>query len=107
HSLHTTAVRRASSPLLPYATLFRSDLNTEAVRLVAVRFDEQQRHAAPAGDQIVDLEVELLPVVPGRETPEQGSIFRADLCSGRTDRKSTRLNSSHVKSSYAVFCLTK
>src|SRR5690606_39475236 len=25
---------------------------------------------------------------------------------GRKDRKSTRLNSSHVKSSYAVFCLT-
>src|SRR5690606_12537134 len=25
----------------------------------------------------------------------------------RTDRKSTRLNSSHVKSSYAVFCLKK
>src|SRR5690606_40209666 len=24
-----------------------------------------------------------------------------------TDRKSTRLNSSHVKTSYAVFCLTK
>src|SRR5690554_6992042 len=24
-----------------------------------------------------------------------------------TDRKSTRLNSSHVRSSYAVFCLTK
>src|SRR5690606_39744083 len=27
--------------------------------------------------------------------------------SGRTDRKSTRLNSSHVKISYAVFCLKK
>src|SRR5690606_40822936 len=26
---------------------------------------------------------------------------------GRGDRKSTRLNSSHVKSSYAVFCLKK
>src|SRR5690606_39846305 len=25
----------------------------------------------------------------------------------RTDRKSTRLNSSHVKSAYAVFCLKK
>src|SRR5690606_41650786 len=25
----------------------------------------------------------------------------------RTDRKSTRLNSSHVKTSYAVFCLTE
>src|SRR5690606_41889406 len=27
--------------------------------------------------------------------------------SRRVDRKSTRLNSSHVKSSYAVFCLKK
>src|SRR5207302_3754361 len=27
--------------------------------------------------------------------------------SGRRDRKSTRLNSSHVKISYAVFCLKK
>src|SRR5690606_42143564 len=27
--------------------------------------------------------------------------------SGRPDRKSTRLNSSHVKISYAVFCLKK
>src|SRR5690606_3638201 len=27
--------------------------------------------------------------------------------SQEVDRKSTRLNSSHVKSSYAVFCLTK
>src|SRR5690606_40557210 len=26
---------------------------------------------------------------------------------GKTDRKSTRLNSSHVKISYAVFCLKK
>src|SRR5699024_12528491 len=26
---------------------------------------------------------------------------------GRTDRKSTRLNSSHVSTSYAVFCLKK
>src|SRR5690606_20260900 len=29
----------------------------------------------------------------------------ADGICGRKDRKSTRLNSSHVKSSYAVFCL--
>src|SRR5690606_41271827 len=28
-------------------------------------------------------------------------------CRGRPDRKSTRLNSSHVKTSYAVFCLKK
>src|SRR5436309_12560904 len=32
---------------------------------------------------------------------------RQDFLSGRPDRKSTRLNSSHVKISYAVFCLKK
>src|SRR5690554_1265880 len=30
-----------------------------------------------------------------------------DLNSGNLDRKSTRLNSSHVRISYAVFCLKK
>src|SRR5690348_17586058 len=32
---------------------------------------------------------------------------RADIGEGRTDRKSTRLNSSHPSISYAVFCLKK
>src|SRR5690606_41963002 len=31
----------------------------------------------------------------------------ADICRREIDRKSTRLNSSHVKISYAVFCLKK
>src|SRR5207302_2559508 len=33
--------------------------------------------------------------------------FRQQGCHGLEDRKSTRLNSSHVKISYAVFCLKK
>src|SRR5690606_41513426 len=33
--------------------------------------------------------------------------LRANCTRGRIDRKSTRLNSSHVKISYAVFCLKK
>src|SRR5436309_5404718 len=32
---------------------------------------------------------------------------RGTRCGTRRDRKSTRLNSSHVKISYAVFCLKK
>src|SRR5699024_12546796 len=39
-----------------------------------------------------------------------GKRFRILLklpCKGNTDRKSTRLNSSHVSISYAVFCLKK
>src|SRR5207342_3864232 len=40
----------------------------------------------------------------------QGGFGRRSLCPNAqwpTDRKSTRLNSSHVKISYAVFCLKK
>src|SRR5690606_41600014 len=33
------------------------------------------------------------------------SVWLLHLLSGPEDRKSTRLNSSHVKTSYAVFCL--
>src|SRR5690606_41065787 len=41
---------------------------------------------------------------------ERGAQARPDVGawpSSDRDRKSTRLNSSHVKISYAVFCLTK
>src|SRR5690606_42069704 len=41
--------------------------------------------------------------------PVAGQVEVAELAGvvGREDRKSTRLNSSHVKISYAVFCLKK
>src|SRR5690349_23006717 len=45
-----------------------------------------------------------------RRDPYHSCLFVHRLVSGmarRTDRKSTRLNSSHVEISYAVFCLKK
>src|SRR5690242_21776606 len=36
-----------------------------------------------------------------------GGVARADGERGERDRKSTRLNSSHMSISYAVFCLKK
>src|SRR5437773_2959206 len=45
----------------------------------------------------------LREVVMALQKIEDGSIF----CSAITDRKSTRLNSSHITISYAVFCLKK
>src|SRR2546422_4687668 len=74
--------RPPRSTLFPYTTLFRS-------RSVRVR-----QHRG------VDVDHGLVPL-PGCP----GSIpWRS---SRRTDRKSTRLNSSHGYISYAVFCLKK
>src|SRR5438874_3126414 len=38
---------------------------------------------------------------------DSGNASHCDTFSGGVDRKSTRLNSSHVEISYAVFCLKK
>jgi len=62
--------------------------------------------------------VELGPVVP-RPAPPENPLTPAKVVLGKTlffdprisgsgqDRKSTRLNSSHITKSYAAFCLTK
>src|SRR3954452_25638038 len=42
-----------------------------------------------------------------RSTSSRLSFRTVDRGSRREDRKSTRLNSSHVRISYAVFCLKK
>src|SRR5690606_41284072 len=44
---------------------------------------------------------------PGRPRDDRGLPVDALDGGRRQDRKSTRLNSSHVKISYAVFCLKK
>src|SRR6516165_6691220 len=55
---------------------------------------------------------DALPIsLPARAVPPAGSATTAGrstrLATGRRDRKSTRLNSSHSQISYAVFCLKK
>src|SRR5262245_64088795 len=53
------------------------------------------------------LEVEPAIAAQSHSRPPQGRKFaRANWCE-RLDRKSTRLNSSHLGISYAVFCLKK
>src|SRR5437667_6657088 len=56
--------------------------------------------------------LERLPVGPHRLRPDLGSDVARDRCDSpgvvtHQDRKSTRLNSSHITISYAVFCLKK
>src|SRR3712207_1887318 len=69
--------RPPRSTLFPYTTLFRSIMNRGDKIFVKRRFD--------AADV----------------------ISRLHLRKRQTDRKSTRLNSSHANTSYAVFCLKK
>src|SRR5690606_41215967 len=86
--------RSASSTLFPYTTPFRS---AGSFRVRAGSADGHARQSA--GDhQALDLAGAL------EDGVDRGiAVHPLD----RVDRKSTRLNSSHVKISYAVFCLKK
>src|SRR5256885_11991602 len=87
--------RPPRSTLFPYTTLFRS-------RKCPGRPAGQLRHEA--GDRTAvgsaAQETSELPGICAGEIDIDGG-------SDRTDRKSTRLNSSHLVISYAVFCLNK
>src|SRR5690349_23448094 len=81
------------SALFPYTTLFRSDDGS----------DRRQAVFEPLADDLLR---------PGRgsfrlEEPRRAAGRDRSSASGSKDRKSTRLNSSHVEISYAVFCLKK
>src|SRR5437870_6366697 len=83
--------RPPRSTLFPYTTLFRS-LVVDAVA------DRDRRDRA--------LEIQL-PARHARDEAAQRDDRRRPRPVGSEDRKSTRLNSSHVAISYAVFCLKK
>src|SRR2546426_6549991 len=80
--------RPPRSTLFPYTTLFRSLIE----RGVQLR-DENGRTERP--------------VIAQRAHVEVIATRPPQACTREVDRKSTRLNSSHLVISYAVFCLKK
>src|SRR5207253_7262184 len=83
-----------TSPLFPYTTLFRSSRTSRtpySQRPPRTRCGQEQRERP-------------LPIV---QSDMRGSPRVIDAAKRQEDRKSTRLNSSHVAISYAVFCLKK
>src|SRR5258707_11336407 len=80
--------RPPRSTLFPYTTLFRSGQQLS-------RF-----YVTPDGQHAV-----IGDIIPFGAKPYDPA--RKALEKGITDRKSTRLNSSHANISYAVFCLKK
>src|SRR4051812_49815630 len=78
--------RPPRSTLFPYTTLFRSGVTVQISTDAGVTFGAASALAL-SGDITIDGVTVTL--------------------SGEGDRKSTRLNSSHMSISYAVFCLKK
>src|SRR5688500_19587718 len=100
------ALHRRTS-LLPYTTLFRSSPGMAAADAAAII------ELLLAGGVAVERGAALLAAWSARgETGEElAAVARALLARAvrlpMEDRKSTRLNSSHLVISYAVFCLIK
>src|SRR5699024_12860044 len=91
------------SSLFPYTTLFRSNLLLmyihEELAKIGAPLDLVQVLPAPVNKaKTIELmkQVDFLTVTGSRNNVRLGQT---------RDRKSTRLNSSHVSISYAVFCL--
>src|SRR5256885_7209694 len=80
--------RPPRSTLFPYTTLFRSPQTKVLIQGITGSF----------GARHTQLSIDYGTQIVAGVTPGKG---------GQLDRKSTRLNSSHLVISYAVFCLKK
>src|SRR5690349_23928839 len=90
--------RPPRSTLFPYTTLFRSVLVFEHKLLYGSKGARTEKGALSPVGEVPD-EDYIVPIGEG--------IVRREGKDLTIDRKSTRLNSSHVEISYAVFCLKK
>src|SRR5690606_41487662 len=94
-------LRLSSFTLFPYTTLFRSGAKSMGGE-VSANLREQvlvvvKRASFEFGEDVAHA---LQSVSETAQRVERGALYVQD-------RKSTRLNSSHVKISYAVFCFKK
>src|SRR5690606_40354408 len=99
--------RKSRSTLIPYTTLFRSKNTRCKTSIYKIVFFE----IIPANKTGLNVKLSIL------QFSLKLIIFLVLNCTffggaytekvGIEDRKSTRLNSSHVKISYAFFCLNK
>src|SRR5690349_24009046 len=83
--------RPPTSTLFPYTTLFRSPIPSRTLTPLHQLSADGCCAAGPGS----------------RRAPGTSTRLHPPPLEGEEDRKSTRLNSSHVEISYAVFCLKK
>src|SRR5207253_11451061 len=103
-SFISTLPRPPRSTLFPYTTLFRSDV---LERRSAARGRARGDRAQHGDGAWLDMTVAVVGAgLAGLSAGWELNHAGADVVV-LEDRKSTRLNSSHVAISYAVFCLKK
>src|SRR5256885_11707720 len=95
--------RPPRSTLFPYTTLFRSPstLKGKTIGVADLNSPAKQFYSIHLAKRGLDVDKDI-----------EWRVYPADLLDvaakkGEIDRKSTRLNSSHLVISYAVFCLQK
>src|SRR5690625_5685906 len=94
--------RTPRSTLFPYTTLFRSGIDRELALKLFIKATNETLSVVPE-----DLKT-YVHICRGNYKSEHLTEGSYDpIAKVLLDRKSTRLNSSHVAISYAVFCLKK
>src|SRR5688572_32626283 len=91
--------RPPRSTLFPYTTLFRSELPSPIMEICSALLNLLQKQKKEISKHWSAVNFILLKT----GTKNNFNLQKANA----TDRKSTRLNSSHSQISYAVFCLKK
>src|SRR5256885_12463574 len=93
--------RPPRSTLFPYTTLFRSDARPKTLG------------SRVRGNDASDMDMTILVIAEHDNAALKSATLHTIGAAGKiggeihVDRKSTRLNSSHLVISYAVFCLKK
>src|SRR5438477_6581407 len=89
--------RPPRSTLFPYTTLFRSEF----------MFAIPREQVVGVGRRRFVMRNALIGIIPDEVLSRRPKEFTSPETPKDSDRKSTRLNSSHMSISYAVFCLKK
>src|SRR5699024_11977165 len=94
-------------PLLPYTTLFRSPVSDQEQAEIVTKFYDYNAEQEDQESALVLYNNRYYQSTGVGIASPEGETFEVISALSGTDRKSTRLNSSHVSISYAVFCLKK
>src|SRR2546430_11653180 len=99
--------RPPRSTLFPYTTLFRSDEQHLHGRLLYAAARERTLREGESAQDAGALAERRRHQLGSAHVPGEPRLDLVAHALEQTDRKSTRLNSSHSQISYAAFCLQK